>query len=97
MLTFFLSALEMLKSIKLFSLCRLESVHEAVGDPRPPGPGVDVRALLARPHVSHPALVPEVAHFGLVTPGRPVLQHPGTFTTIINEQNFISKAHKIFT
>ena len=74
MLTFFLSALEMLKSIKLFSLCRLESVHEAVGDPRPPGPGVDVRALLARPHVSHPALVPEVAHLRGVTSRRAVLK-----------------------
>jgi len=52
----------------------LEPVHETVSYARPPGPGVDVRALLARPHVSHPALVPEVAHLRGVTSRRAVLK-----------------------
>ena len=53
----------------------LEPVHEAVGDAGPAGPGVDGGALLAGPHVAHPALVPQVAHLRVVTSGRPVLQH----------------------
>ena len=52
----------------------LEPVHEAVGYASAPGPGVDVRALLAGPHVPHPALVPQVAHLGFVTPWGAVLQ-----------------------
>ena len=53
----------------------LEPVHEAVGHAGPAGPGVDGGALLAGPHVAHPALVPQVAHLRVVTSGRPVLQH----------------------
>ena len=53
----------------------LQPVHEAVGHAGPAGPGVDGGALLAGPHVAHPALVPQVAHLRVVTSGRPVLQH----------------------
>lgn len=52
----------------------LEPVHEAVGDAGPAGPGVDGGALLAGPHVAHPALVPQVAHLRLVAARRPVLR-----------------------
>ena len=37
-------------------------------------PRVDGGASLAGSHVSHPALVPQVAHLRVVTSGRPVLQ-----------------------
>ena len=50
-----------------------EPVHEAVGDARPACPGVDVRALLARPHVPHAGLVPQVTHLRLVAPRGAVL------------------------
>ena len=53
----------------------LEPVYKAVGDAGPASPGVDGGALLAGPHVAHPALVPQVAHLRVVTSGRPVLQH----------------------
>lgn len=38
------------------------------------GPGIDVRTGLARAHVPHAGLVPQVAYFGVVTSLRPVLQ-----------------------
>ena len=63
----------------------LEPVHEAVGDAGPAGPGVDGGALLAGPHVAHPALVPQVAHLRVVTSGRPVLQH--IHITIVGTNN----------
>ena len=44
----------------------LESVHQTVGDPSSASPGVDAGTLLTGPHVSDSALVPEVAHLGVV-------------------------------
>ena len=52
---------------------QLEPVHQTVGDARPACPGVDVGTLLARPHVPHAGLVPQVTHLRLVAPRGPVL------------------------
>jgi len=51
----------------------LESVHKAVGNSCSPSPRVNGGTRLASPHVSHPALVPQVAHLGIVTPRGPML------------------------
>ena len=56
---------------------RSEPVHQTVDDPRLASPGVDGGTLLAGPHVSHSGLVPEVAHLGLVTPRRTILEMSG--------------------
>ena len=60
---------------------QLEPVHQTVGDARPACPGVDVGTLLARPHVPHAGLVPQVTHLRLVAPRGAVLDIESQYTS----------------
>ena len=45
-----------------------QRIHKTISYPCPTRPGVDIGTFLTGPHVSYSGLVPQVAHFRLVTP-----------------------------